>query len=96
MVQYHYIYDIEIMRQSILEIAKTLSTMQTEQLRALALGNSETKQNRLSRSNMIKSIPLPVGFSQTLKLSPQVCPSRRALKNYIAFTQSLTKVTQKL
>jgi hypothetical protein len=34
--QYHYTYDIEIMRQSLLEIAKTLSNMQTEQLKALS------------------------------------------------------------
>lgn len=34
--QYHYTYDIEIMRQSLPEIAKTLSNMQTEQLKALS------------------------------------------------------------
>lgn len=34
--QYHYTYDIENMRQSLLEIAKTLSNMQTEQLKALS------------------------------------------------------------
>ncbi len=34
--QYHYTYNIEIMRQSLMEIAKTLSNMQTEQLKALS------------------------------------------------------------
>lgn len=34
--QYHYTYDIENMRQSLLKIAKTLSNMQTEQLKALS------------------------------------------------------------
>ncbi len=34
--QYHYTYDIEIMRQSILKIAKTLSNIQTKQLKALS------------------------------------------------------------